>query len=262
MRKIQDFYELEKYRPEDYPFVAATIGHIDVQPYIDRVNGWDLNQFLWVTDGEGIFKAQGETFQLRKGQGLFTRKNIPHGYVPLGDSFSTSWVTFLNGDGLLKLYDVGDWFVFDVPDFLESSREQLYALCQTAKTLTSRAAHGYMWATELLDAISARELSATEKIHQFLEENCGSPITLDQIAEEIGMDRFSLCKYYRKETGETIMDTLKAIRIRRAKKLLRYGFDPVAEIGRQCGYDSVSYFIKNFREETGYTPLQYRQKRK
>ena len=262
MKKKEDFYELEKYAPEDYPFVAATIGHLDIQPGIERKNGWDLNQFLWVTEGEGLFKTYDDTFHLSKGQGLFTRKNVPHGYVPFEDSFSTSWVTFLNGDGLLKLYNIGDWFVFDVPEFLEKSREQLFHHCQTTKTLTSRSAHGYMWAIDLLDAIFAHELSVTEKIQQFLKQNCKEPITLDQISEEIGMDRFALCKYYRKETGETVMDTLKSIRIRRAKKLLRYGFDPVSEIGKQCGYDSVSYFIKIFREETGYTPLQYRKKRK
>lgn len=259
---MQDFYELEKYKPQDYPFVAATIGCMEMQPGIDRKNGWDLNQFLWVTEGEGIFKVNEETFQLSKGQGLFTRKNISHAYAPAGDSFSTSWVTFLNGDDLLSLYNVGDWFIFDVPDFLEKSRGQLYSLCHTTKSLTLRAAHGYVWAAELLEAVTAHELSITERIQQFLEQHCSEPITLDQICAEIGMDRFALCKYYRKETGETVMDTLKSIRIRRAKRLLRYGIDPVSEVCRQCGYDGVSYFIKTFRKVTGFTPLQYRQKHK
>ena len=262
MNRQEDFYELEKYHPEDYPFVAATVGHLDAQPALDRKNGWELNQFLWITEGEGTFKVHGKTFQLKKGQGLFTRKGVPHSYMPTQDTFSTSWVTFLSGDGILKLYNIDDWFVFDIPDFLEKSRQQLFSLCNTAKTLTSRSAHGYMWVTELLDAISARDLSLSEKIQQYLEKNGNNPITLEQISEELCVDKFTLCKQYRKETGETVMDTLKSIRMRRAKKMLHYGFDPVAEIGKQCGYDDVSYFIKIFREETGTTPLKYRQNKR
>jgi len=262
MRNQYEFYEMEKYNAGDFPLIAVTVGHIDAQPSIDRAGGWELNQFIWVTEGEGIFKINDETFRLKKGQGCFTRSHVPHSYVSSGGSFSTSWVTFSSGDSLLRLYHIGDWFVFDVPDFLEKSRQQLYSLCMTAQTLTARCAHGYLWATELLDAIFSHECSVIERIQQFLEKNCSSPITLEQISEEIGMDKFTLCKNYRKETGETVMDTLKSIRMRRAKRLLRYGFDSISEIGRQCGYDSPSYFIKNFREETGLTPLQYRQKQR
>lgn len=262
MKKQENFYEIEKYTPSDFPFVAVAIGHNDSQNSVERKSSWGLNQFLWVTEGEGMFKTCGETLYLHKGQGFFTRKGIPHSYVPSGDTFSTSWVTFLSGESLLKLYGIPDWFVFDVPDFLEKSREQLCSLCFTAKTLTSRTALAYMWATELLDAISAHELSDVEKIQKFLEQNCSEPITLEQISEEIGMDKFNLCKYYRRETGETVMDTLKSIRMRRAKRLLHYGFDSISEIGKQCGYDDLSYFIKNFREEVGTTPLKYRQSKK
>lgn len=259
MKTQEDYYELEKYNPDDYPIVAATIGHLDMQSGLERKDGWELNQFIWVTEGEGVFKVQNKTFRLRKGQGLFTKKGIPHGYAPSGDSFSTSWVTFLNGDTIMKLYNFDDWFVFDVPDFLESSRKQLFLVCNTTKTLTLRSAHGYMWITELMDAISTHEISFSERIYHFLEKNCSKPITLKEIAEEIGTDKFTLCKHYRRETGETVMDTLKSIRIRHAKRMLSYGIESISEIGKQCGYEDVSYFIKIFREKTGITPLKYRQ---
>lgn len=259
MKKTENFYEIEKYNPSEFPFVAMTIGHSDFQTTVEREQGWGLNQFLWVTDGEGMFKVNRETFSLSKGQGLFTKIGISHSYSPSGNTFSTSWVTFLSGESLLKFYGAEDWFVFDVPDFLEKSREQLSSQCFSAKSLASRSALGYLWVTELLDAISIHELSVCEKVQHFLFENCSQPLTLDQIASEAGMNKFNLCKHYRKKTGETIMDTLKSTRVRRAKRLLRYGLDSIYEVGQQCGFDSVSYFIKNFREEVGCTPLQYRQ---
>lgn len=260
MKKQNSFFEMEKYSSSGLPLVIIATAHSPVQCALARENGWELNQFLWITEGGGMFTAGGESFYLKKGQGFFTRKNVPHAYAPSGDIFSTSWVTFSSGESLLNYYNIGDWLIFDVPDFLEKSREQLSFLCSSAKTLALRSAHGYMWATELLDAVFSHELSPIEKIQRFLERNCNTPLTLEQIANEINMDKFTLCKYYRKETNETVMGTLKAIRIQRAKRLLKYGSDPISEVGKQCGYDSVSYFIKNFHEETGCTPLQYRQK--
>lgn len=260
MKKQISFFEMEKCTLSDFPLIIIATDHSPVQCPIVREKGWELNQFLWITEGSGVFTAGGESFYLTKGQCFFTRKNVPHSYIPSGDTFSTSWVTFLNGENLLNHYNIGDWLVFDVPDFLEKSREQLSSLCFYAKTLALRSAHGYMWATELLDEVFSHDLSPIEKIQHFLEQNCNTPLTLEQIAKEIDMDKFTFCKYYRKQTGQTVMNDLKSIRIRRAKRLLKYSSDPISEVGKQCGYDSVSYFIKNFREETGFTPLQYRQK--
>ena len=262
MTRDDEFYEMGKYHAGDFPFVATTIGHVNAQPAVEHKDTWELNQIIWITEGEGLFKVEGETLRLTKGQGFFTRKYIPHSYTALGDCFATSWVTFSDGEPLLRHYDIGDWLIFDVPDFLEKSHEQLFSHCMTSKSLASRSAHAYLWATELFDAISIYEYTIVEKIQQFLDQNYSEPVTLVQLSEKMGMNKFSLCKLYRKETGETIMDTLKSMRIRRAKRLLRYGFDPVSEICKQCGYDGVSYFIKSFREETGFTPLQYRQKYK
>ena len=63
---------------------------------------------------------------------------------------------------------------------------------------------------------------------------------------------------YKKEHGITVMDDLNRIRIAKAKRFLRYGSASVAEVGKQCGFDSPSYFGKCFKEATGYTPTEYR----
>ena len=55
------------------------------------------------------------------------------------------------------------------------------------------------------------------------------------------------------------MNTLKRIRIEKAKKMLENKVILVEQIAALCGFESPSYFIKIFKKETGLTPLEYRK---
>lgn len=74
MIKQENYYETEKYNPSDFPFVAVTIGHNDAQNSVEHKSSWGLNQFLWITEGKGMFKTCGKTIYLSKGHGFFYKK--------------------------------------------------------------------------------------------------------------------------------------------------------------------------------------------
>ncbi len=253
------FVEINKALSPHLPLVPVTIGESKKQGRLDRASGFELHQFIWVTSGEGLFSAGGNTKILTKGQGFFSRKNVPHLYQSTGGKFSTMWVTFLNGENLLDYYAIGDYFFFRAPDFLNNSTLQLMDLCKNSFSGAIRSAHAFVWTVELLDALFKKPVSQAEQIAQFLEYNFDKPLTLQEIADYMGMDKFQLCRRYVKETGKTVMQSLKRLRIQKAKNLLRYSAYSVEQIGMMCGFESASYFIKTFREETGGTPRQYRQ---
>lgn len=92
-----------------------------------------------------------------------------------------------------------------------------------------------------------------------LERNFNKNLTLEEIAEKLHYNKYSLCHAYREETGESIMQTLKKIRIRKAKHMLRYSDYPIENVGKYCGFESSSYFIKIFKQETNKTPGQYKK---
>jgi len=240
------------------PFIPVTIGVSQKQGRIDRPNGFDVHQFLWVVEGEGVFITSGNTVTLTPGHGFFSRKNIPHCYHSSGEAFATMWITFENGEELFDYYQISDFFFFDVPEFLTHSTNHLIELCNSSVSKATLSAQGYVWVTELLDALFQKPLSRSEKVTSFLEHNYNQPLTLPMIAEYAGIDKFTLCRSYVKDTGETVMQALKRIRIQRAKNFLRYSSYSIEQIGKICGYESPSYFIKVFREVTNCTPLQYR----
>ena len=63
----------------------------------------------------------------------------------------------------------------------------------------------------------------------------------------------------RKATGISAKAYIQNRIIREAKKQLTYTNLPVSEISDDLAFDSVSYFIRFFRNHTGLKPLQYRK---
>ena len=243
------------------PFKLCSIGETLKENPIARRSGPSWNQIIWVKRGKGHFHIGDEEFILNEGEGAFMRHGIPHSYRAIGDAFHTGWVTFESDDGLIN-YVFGDktYHVFKCPDFLETETETLLTQARTAETnnlLLSAA--GYSYITELFDAIMKTPDEILDTVKKFLIENYDRPLTLDDIADKVGIDKFSLCRYFSKHHTASVMDELKLIRVSRAKQLLRYSSDSVEEIGKKCGFDSPSYFSLRFKEITGKSPLEYRK---
>ncbi len=126
--------------------------------------------------------------------------------------------------------------------------------------MVSRSAAGYSWLCSVLEEIFQPTIPVENKVRQFMENYYYKPLTLDDIALSVNMNRYTLCRYYHAKCGIRLMDQLKKIRISKAKHYLRYSSKPLEEIGRLCGFESPSYFGKKFREETMLSPREYRKK--
>lgn len=244
------------------PFILNTIGESPRQGTVNRAPGPAWNQFLWIKRGEGKFHIDGDTVILGEGQGMFMREGIPHRYAPLSSTFHTAFCTFFATPNLVE-YCIGDkaYLVFDVPDFLDRETTMLTQFARNNPSTLERSAAGYTYVTELFAAITKNSDDIITTVREFLENRCGEPLTLDDIAAVSGLDRFALCRYFKKHHKRSVMDELKVIRIKKAKRLLRYSSESIEEIGKQCGFLSASYFAMRFREECGCTPGEYRSLR-
>jgi YesN/AraC family two-component response regulator len=123
----------------------------------------------------------------------------------------------------------------------------------------SRSAAGYSFVIELFSAILVSDKDLSEKVLHLLEQKYNQPLTLTEIADELHVDKFYLCRKYKEDRGVTVMDDLNRIRITKAKRFLRYGSTSTKQVGKMCGFDSPSYFGKRFREATGITPAEYKR---
>lgn len=83
------------------------------------------------------------------------------------------------------------------------------------------------------------------------------------IAELAEMEHLSESRYrevFRAQTGYSPGDYRTALRLQRACELLTLTKKTVTEIAAECGYADVLYFLRVFKQKTGATPVQYRER--
>lgn len=85
------------------------------------------------------------------------------------------------------------------------------------------------------------------------------PITVEEIASQIGISPTYLSRLFYKETGQTLSAYIRKKRIQSAQNMLVYSNYSCAEIAQYLSFSSSSYFSAVFKEETGTTPLKYRR---
>jgi transcriptional regulator GlxA family with amidase domain len=95
-----------------------------------------------------------------------------------------------------------------------------------------------------------------------MEENYHTLISLSDLGNRVNVTREHLCRVFKQEMGQTIIQYLQNLRISRARIfLLQYPEKRVVEIAQMCGFENPSYFGKIFKEEVGMTPDHFRKYR-
>ena len=95
----------------------------------------------------------------------------------------------------------------------------------------------------------------------YIEMNLNRNIHAQELADMIGYSVTYFTRRFREETGFGISDYVKAARIERAKILLETSENSVQEISEKLGFTTRNYFTKCFREITGMTPVEYRNRK-
>ena len=94
----------------------------------------------------------------------------------------------------------------------------------------------------------------------YIEGNYKMKITVESLAEQLHLTRRTFERRFKKATHCTVLEYLQKVRIEASKKALEAGRKPVEEIMTDVGYADSQTFRELFKEVTGLTPLQYRER--
>jgi AraC-like DNA-binding protein len=101
---------------------------------------------------------------------------------------------------------------------------------------------------------------AQERVEQavfLLKQNLAEPPSLEMLGQKIGCSHFYLSRIFSAQTGRTIPQYLRQLRLERAAELLRAGECNVTEAALEVGYNSLSHFSAAFHEAFGCCPGLY-----
>lgn len=112
-----------------------------------------------------------------------------------------------------------------------------------------------------------------KKAHSFLQALNDKPVskalgllhqrpehawTLEKLSGEVGVSRAAFARRFKSLVGQPMFQYLTALRMQKAKELLRDSALPVYEVANRTGYESDLAFTRAFKKNTGKTPRKYR----
>jgi AraC family transcriptional regulator len=109
--------------------------------------------------------------------------------------------------------------------------------------------------------LAQRGLAAwqVKRVTGYMCENLAADVTLDELANLVGLSRFHFCHAFRQATGRRPHEWLTRLRIDRARALLGARELRIIDVALAVGYETQSAFTAVFRKTTGMTPTAYRR---
>lgn len=113
---------------------------------------------------------------------------------------------------------------------------------------------------ETKEGLTERQIVVLQKIFDYVEEHYAEPITAQDAAEIAEMTYTYFSRFFKRAVGKSFTDYLNHFRLLEAEKRLMQSDDSITDITTSVGFTSSSYFISQFKQAKGESPLQYRKK--
>ena len=109
---------------------------------------------------------------------------------------------------------------------------------------------------------SEAEKANVDLIYQalaYVEDHYQEPLSMQQVAAECNVNYYHFSRLFQQYTNQGFRDYVTNFRINKARKMLLQTNDSITSIAIECGFETISYFIKKFQAVTGMTPKNFRK---
>ncbi len=249
-------------------------------------------ELMYFVSGKATFIVEGSEYTASAGDIFFTRPQELHSILLRGGKytrhffqFSRVFVSGLFGDynllekqdarksgtrnkipaALVEKYALGTFFM-RLHDEMTNLRPETAVLVQSLTV---------QMLLQINDLLKKHEIAETEgtffeqegagdadvkirKIKECIKSHAVENISLDEIADEVFMNKFYLCRFFKEHTGISPKQYVSIIRIHRARNLIAQGLQ-LADVVEQCGFSDYSSFYRTFVKVSGITPGEFKK---
>lgn len=103
-------------------------------------------------------------------------------------------------------------------------------------------------------------LETLNKVFTYVESNYQDRISLQDVAERAGFSPYYFSRFFKKNVGQTFIEFLNNYRIDKAKWEIINTDSSISDILVKSGFSSNKTFYRNFKNQVGISPNQYRKK--
>ena len=251
-----------------------------IDPYYKTWHASGLNMIIYMHTEGGSIVSTRRNYPIRKGGLYFIGGNLFHYTLPEDPAVYERSKLFLPTEVLEKLFllfpkELQMESVFtptalvytqlepEDQQYVEQIFANLKRYAQDGHYLDPFLKSGFMTLLTCLrknqTQVTAASSDTIQQAVEYINQHIGENISIDDICRQVHISKYHFCRQFKRITGFTVMDYLLKTRIVTAQSMLTDTLLPIGEISSRCGFSSVSYFCRVFKEHTGATPLQYRR---
>ena len=101
--------------------------------------------------------------------------------------------------------------------------------------------------------------SRIELVIGLMKDNIAEPLSSEELARTVNLSYSRLRHLFKSETGVSLKQHQKTLRMQMAQTLLAESFLTVKEIALRVGVSDAGRFVRDFKVACGLTPTQYRK---
>lgn len=150
--------------------------------------------------------------------------------------------------GLLKC------FMLEAGEYQSRNADYLNQLARAVVHLTVRSV-----LFETQQAAPLYDRFEIDRAIAYMNNHFSEKITVDDLAGLSNLSPNHFAKIFKSVTGESPIDFLKYLRLKKARNMLINNTDNITEIALKCGFNTSSYFSSCFIEKYKMTPTVFRQ---
>lgn len=283
-----DLKELTKHGDSSFPLaIYTTVLSKNKLGYIQR-HWHDEIQFVYVTSGRVKFEVEQYVYYVNEGDGIFINQGYLHSATTHGSDdscyicidvdkslYSTKSDTIISNEYLRPFLEISRIKAISLSKEVAWQNEILNIFLELSDIYEKKEfAHEILMQAKIMKILYLMISKSNEFINQdlflhnddyrikevvqYIQSNYASKISLDDLASRVNLCKSEFCRYFKKMTNQTPFDYLISYRISESAHLLRNSDLSILEISNMVGFNSVSYFVKKFKEKTNCTPKYYR----
>lgn len=110
------------------------------------------------------------------------------------------------------------------------------------------------------DSLLLSDAEQLDLLLMALRNSIGQPFRLEDFCRQHQLNPRSLKNLFRLQTGISVNDYLRQLRLCKAMDLLRHSRHSIGDVASACGFDDSNYFSVVFNRAFALSPSQYRQR--
>jgi AraC-like DNA-binding protein len=257
------------YRDKDLPYFELKVCDTSALSY--KKHAHEEYSLGIVAKGKSSFWYDGKSVEVCPRTIVIIPPNLIHSCNPQRDDqwkykmlfVNSKWIQgFMNSEGECLfdqpvVSDIGDYQTFSMVNKKIDSLTSNVSLLEKEASIIAvfEKTIGF---SKVRNLTIRKELPKLKVIKEYLYSNFLEKITLDQLEQISGLNKFSIIRLFKEEFKIPPHTYQTLLRINYAKKQL-CKYKQIAEVAYETGFYDQSHFQKVFKSHTGVTPDKYQK---